>query len=241
MRPSRPLLAAALAGILLYSACSEKLAKQTRLSDADLLAGGLAKLERKKYGGAIEHFQTLLERFPNSPLAGRAQLGLAEARDGDGDDIEAETAYTDFVKMYPADNNVPYALFRKGELLFRGASSPLRDQSKTLEAVKAYGDLLGRDPAGPYASRAKERVVTLRGRLAAHEGAVAAHYLKRKNWESAEARSRWAAGEYKDTGEAPALLTLLAEALERQGRREEAAAVRKEIAGVYPGYGTGKK
>lgn len=230
-------LAAGITLLLLLSACSEKLSKQTGLTDADLLARGQRYYDRKKYDPAIEHFQTLLERFPASPLAARAQLLLGEARMENKDNIEAEVAFDDFLRLYPASDNVPYALFRKGELLSRQVVDPARDQTKTLEAVKAFTQLRDKDPGGPYAARASDRIRELRARLAAHEERVVAHYLKRRQYDSAEVRAQRALGEYPDTKATPRLLSLLAEALDREGKKEQAAEVRKSLSEKFPESG----
>ncbi len=230
-------LAAGIALLLLLSACSEKLSKQTGLTDADLLARGQQKFALKKYGAAIEHFQLLIERFPTSPLAARAQLLLAEARMENKDNIEAEVAFDDFLRLYPANDNVPYALFRKGDLLARQIGDPARDQTKTQEAIKAFTLLREKDPNGPYAARAGERIRDLRARLAAHEERIVTHYLKRKLYDSAEARARRALSDYPDTKETPRLMSLLAESLDRGGRKAEAADVRKTLSEKFPGSG----
>lgn len=230
-------LAAGIAFLLLLAACSEKLSKQTRLTDAELLARGQVYLARKSYDRAIEHFQALLERFPASPLAARAQLLLGDARMENKDNIEAEVAYDDFLRLYPASDNVPYALSRKGDLLARQAVVPGRDQTKTLEAVRTFTQLRDRDPAGPYAAEAVRRIGELRARLAAHEEKIVAHYLARRQFESAEARARRAIGEYPDTRETPRIMSLLAEALDRGGRKAEAAEVRRSLSEKFPESG----
>lgn len=223
--------------LLVFSACSEKLSKQTGLTDADLLARGERKFAQKKYGSAIEHFQVLVERFPTSPLAARAQLLLGDARMENKDDIEAEVAFDDFLRLYPASDNVPYALLRKGELLARQVGDPARDQTKTHEAIKTFALLLEKAPNGPYAARAGARVAELRARLAAHEERIVSHYLKRKQYDSAEARARRALADYPDTKETPRLLSLLAEALDGQGRKADAAEVRKSLSEKFPERG----
>ncbi len=212
---------------ILAIACSEKLAKQTRLTDRDLYARGEQKFGAGKFGDAAEAYQVLLSRFPNSPLAPRAQLGLAESRMRNKEDVEAEVAYDDFIRLYPADDNIQYALFRKGEVLTRQAPPPGRDQTKALEAVKAFSLAREKNPKGPYAEKASEMIRTLRNRLAKHEELVAFHYLRRKHYQGAESRARRALQEYPDTDSVPALTSILATALEKEHRKEEAEAVRK--------------
>ncbi|HEU5360855.1 MAG TPA: outer membrane protein assembly factor BamD [Candidatus Deferrimicrobiaceae bacterium] len=241
MRRTLSLLATLLSASLLVFSCSEKLSKQTGLTDQDLFSRGQQMLAKKSYGNAIEHFQVLLERFPTSPLAPRAQLSLADARKENGDHVEAEVAYDDFLRLYPASDNVPYALFQKGELLSAQVGKPNRDQTKTYEAIRTYKILLEKQPSGPVADKAAQRIAKLRNRLAEHEAAVVTHYLARKKYDSAEARAKRAIADYSDTAGLPSLMSLLAEALEKEGKKEEAAEVRKSLREKFPGAGAKRR
>ena len=234
-------LATGAALILLFSSgCSEKLSRQAGLTDADLFARGQKQAERKKYGAASEAFQVLLERYPTSPLAARAQFGLATNRMANKDEIEAEVAFDDFLRLYPADPKIPDALHMKGDLLSRQVLSPGRDQGKTREAIKAYTLFLEREPGTPRAREISGKLLALRNRLALHEANVVKHFLSRKKYDSAEARARWAVAAYPDVPVATTLLTLLVQALEKQGKRDEAETFRKTLAEKFTGHG-GKK
>ncbi len=227
--------------LFLPSGCSEKLSRQTGLSDADLFARGQRMAERKKHGDAAEAFQVLVERFPTSPLAPRAQFALAANRVANKDNTEAEVALDDFLRLYPADPMVPDALLMKARLLFRLVLAPGRDQSRTLEAIKAYRQYLEKAPKSPDAGEAADRIRELRNRLALHEEAVVSHYLKRRLYESAEARARRAIESFPDVESTPNLLALLARVLEKAGKNEEAAQVRKRLAEKFPAHGGGKR
>ncbi len=241
MRRTRFFLATGATLILLFSSgCSEKLSRQTGLTDADLFARGQKQAEQKKYGAASEAFQILLERFPSSPLAARAQFGLASNRMANKQEIEAEVAFDDFLRLYPADPKIPDALLLKGDLLSRQALPPGRDQGKTREAIKAYALFLEREPNSPRARESSGKMRELRNRLALHEATVVNHFLSRKLYDSAEARARRAVAAYADMPAAPTLLSLLAQALEKQGKRDEAETFRKTLAEKYPEHG-GKK
>src|SRR3989304_2622575 len=191
MRRTRLFLATGAALILLiFSGCSEKLSRQTGLTDAGLFARGQKQAEQKKYKAASESLQALLERFPTSPLAAQAQFGLASGRMANRDEAEAEVAFDDYLRLYPADPKIPDALFMKGTLLSRQSLPPGRDQGKTLEAIKAYTLFLEREPASPRAQQASGKIRELRNRLALHEANVVDHFLTRKRFDSAEARAR---------------------------------------------------
>jgi outer membrane protein assembly factor BamD len=229
MRRTRTFLAILMAAAFLVTSCSEKVSKQKGLTESYLFSRGQQKMAKKKLGSAIEHYQALLERYPNSPLAPRAQLALADAYMRKRDNVEAEVAYDDFLRLYPAHDNVPHALFRKGELLFGQVSKPGRDQKKTLEAIRTYKLLLAKHPSSPHTEKATKRVRELRNLLAKHETHVISHYIARRKYDSAEARARRAVADYPDTAVLPDLKSLLAEALDREGKKEDAAEVRRSI------------
>src|SRR5512134_4142853 len=93
--------------LLLPSGCSSKLSRQTNLGAADLLAIGERNAEQKKYSRAAEAYRLLIERYPTSPLAARAQFELALNLMKDGSDTEAEVAFDDFLRLYPSDAKAP--------------------------------------------------------------------------------------------------------------------------------------
>jgi len=240
-RPRRALAyALALCLLSISIGCSGKLARQSGLTDTALLSLGERNAEQKKWADAAEAFQLLIERFPTSPLAARAQFGLASSRMANGDDVEAEVAFDDFLRLYPADPKVPDALFLKGDLFSRQAQPPGRDQTKTHEAIKAYSRSLAMAPASPRAAEGERKIRELRNRLALHECAVVSHYLSRKLYAGAETRARRALLSYPDVPATPELVSLLAQVLEKEGKKEDAAEARKMLAEKYPEYG-GKK
>lgn len=237
LRPRHLPVFGAICLILLFAGCAGKLARQKGLTDADLFSRGQRSFAEKSYGKAIEAFQLLLERFPNSPLAGKAQLGLAEARLENRDDVEAETAYDDFLRLNPSDENVPYALYRKGVALARQSGKAGRDMTKAQEAVKALELAVAKNPRGPYAEKATGEMRKVKTILAESEVLVISHYMKRKLYDSAEVRARRAVAAYGETPVLPRLLTLLADALEKQGKKEEAGTVRRRAAEKSPAAG----
>ena len=230
-------LIAVLALLVGAQACSEKLSKKTGLTAQDLYNRGREKQSAKKYKDAVEAYQLFLERFPNSPLAGKVQLGLADSKMDKKEDLEAEVAFDDFLRLYPADDNVAYALYRKGELLARQVPDPGRDQTKTAEAVKAFSLSLEKNPNGPYAPKARVKIGELRNRLAEHEKRIVEHYITRKKYEAAELRARRTLAAYPDTKAVPEIMAFLAVSLEKQKKNEEAAKIRQTISEKFPQAG----
>jgi outer membrane protein assembly factor BamD len=227
---------ALLAGALALSGCAERITRDTKLSDRELAAAGEARLEKKAYRDASDHFRALLEKYPASPLAERAQKLLAESLESDGRPEEAEEAWNDFLRLHPGSADVPYALYRKGLVVAQLAPGAGRDPSRTREALALLQRVSREHPSSPWAPKAAERAARLREELAGREADVAEHYLNRKNWSAAEVRAGRAARDYADTAVLPRLLSLLARARDGQGKKAEAEAVRKEIRERFPSY-----
>jgi outer membrane assembly lipoprotein YfiO len=223
--------------LLLSAGCSEKLSRRAGLTDAGLFALGQQKAEKKDHEEAAEAFQLLIERFPTSPLASRAQFALASSRMANKDEIEAEVAFDDFLRLYPADPKVPDALFLKGNLQNRQVLAPGRSQLKTQEAIDSYKKFIEKEPGTPRSTEASVRIKELRNRLALHERTVISHYLSRKLYDSAETRARRAVSEFPDVPAAPLLLSQFAETMEKQ----EASRIRKVLEEKYPQHGSGKR
>jgi outer membrane protein assembly factor BamD len=236
MRRTRPFLFLSwVAAAFLLVSCSKNILKNKGLSDSALFSIGTREAAGKRYGKAAKAFEALLQRYPTSALAPRAQLHLADARMDDRNYPEAEVAYDTFLRLYPANDNAAYALFRKAELLRRQVRNPNRGQTKTEEALRTYERLRKTYPSSRYAAESWKRIAALRERLAEHEAVVVTHYLSSHQYLSAEFRARRALATYSDTASAPRLMSLLAKALERQGKRKEAIEVRTSLREKFPG------
>jgi len=185
--------------------------------------------ERKKYAGAAEAFRLLVERHPNSSLAPESQFSLASNLMQTKETMEAETAFNDFLRLYPADPKVADALLLKGDLLHKQILPPGKSQDKTKECIQTYKLFLEKEMDTPRAQTAALKVSDLRSHLLRHEEEIISHLLSRKKFESAELRAKRAMEEYPDSAPTAKLLSMLAKALKQQGKTEEAEAVLKNL------------
>ena len=220
-------VAAALILCLSPSGCSTKLSLQKNLSEADLFARGQQSEQRKKYADAAEAFRLLVERHPNSSLAPQSQFSLASNLMRIRENAEAETAFDDFMRLYPADPKVADALLLKGDLLHQQIMPPGRSQDKTRECITTYKLFLEKENDTPRAQAAALRVKELRAHLLRNEEQVISHLLSRKKFDSAELRAKRAMEEYPDAAPTANLLSMLAKALKQQDKNDEAEKVLK--------------
>ncbi|MCL1925538.1 MAG: outer membrane protein assembly factor BamD [Syntrophorhabdaceae bacterium] len=221
--PFRAWVAAATIVIcLLPLGCSKKLAVQKNLSESALFARGQQMEQQKKHRKAAEAFRLLVERFPNSSMAPQSQFGLASNLMKFKENTEAEVAFDDFLRLYPANPKVADALLLKGELL-RQQILPLgRSQDKARESIETYKQFLEKEKDTPRTETAVLEIRKLRHHLFLHEENIVSHLLSRKKYESAELRAKRVLEEYPDVTQTTKLQSMLAKALQKQGKNDDA-------------------
>lgn len=81
-----------------------------------LLAAGQLFAEGK-YGPAREKFDAFVQKFPESPFAATAQMGLAATLDALGKSAEALTGYNSLLQRFPSEAIANHARLAKAGLL----------------------------------------------------------------------------------------------------------------------------
>ncbi len=182
-RPSRAVIAWILVPILLGSAaCGGKRDDPIlRLSAAEALETGKQFLEEKKYFKARRHLTHAFEVEPNSRSGREALLLAADAyylHGGSDNYIKCEAKYRDFLNRFPTSDRADYAQFRVASCLAKRVEKPDRDQKVTLDARRAYEELLRLYPSSEYIPEARQELQVVNDRLAAHELVIGDFYAK---------------------------------------------------------------
>ena len=164
---------------LILSSCAEK-----EFDPAD--PAGSFKTAREGYDDenwdrAITRLGEFKSRFPYSQYAVEAELLIANAHYELGHYAEAAVAYQQFAKLHPKHAKVDFALFRIGESYWAESPDDVdREQEMTGKAVEAWEDLVAKQPASPYATKAKELIATGKRRIAESFRFVARFYCKQE-------------------------------------------------------------
>ena len=200
----------ALLALPLLFACATTDADFANVAPADeLYATGLELLEgdallwvipRIKYNEAIETFQTIIDNYPYSDYAVRAELKIADSYFDQGKYEEALSYYRDFGDLPPQNEKVPYTLMRAALCHERRVKPPYRDQTATRDALLYLDRLISEYPLSEFTQEAEERWRELRLRLAEQIMGIADFYRKRDEYESAAARYRSLLNEYPGLG-----------------------------------------
>jgi outer membrane protein assembly factor BamD len=240
---SRYLVIAGLIALLL-GGCASKMS-QVDVNDPEALyERGKASLDNGYFETAIRHYQELSTRFPFGDHAQQAQLDTAYAHYRLNQPESAIATAEQFIKTYPRHPNVDYAYYIRGLANFdqtRGALDDLlradaarRDPRSALDSFRYFSELVTRYPDSQYAPDAVQRMVHLRHYLARHELHVADYYLRRGAWVAAANRARHVIETYPRTPAVGDALALMAEAYERLGLDDLAAATRRVLEANYP-------
>lgn len=151
----------------------------------ELVQAGNRAMQDKDYDSAIEYYQELKERYPFSPYAPEAELGLADAYFLDGQMRAAEEAYKEFESLHPGSEEIPYVLFQIGRANFKQFKSIDLPQENITEALEYFTRVVQGYPGSEYTDRAESFITKCRRFQAEHELFVADFYWRREEYLSA--------------------------------------------------------
>ena len=145
---------------------------------------------RVDYARAIEIFQAIIDNYPYSEYALKAELKIADAYYEDGKYDEALSYYRDFGDLHPQHPMVPYTIYQSGMCHYERIESVQRDQTATRNALGFFDRLLVQYPHSEYAKEAEPLWRDLQIRLAEHQERIADFYRGRGEFEAAAERYR---------------------------------------------------
>lgn len=245
---SKPVLASLLLACLSLSlgGCFFGKGDKELQSGADqLYEYGMRSLNNGNYSNAIQYFEALEARYPFSNKAKQAQLDLLYAYYRNGDRDQVIDASVQFERENPTHPRVDYALYMRGLAQFSSQHNRLhkllrvdlakRPPVEARESFAAFGQLVKRYPDSIYAPDARQRMIFLRNRLAAHEIYVADYYMRRGAWAAALNRARYVVETYDGSPSVAQALDLMAQAYGKLGMQDLSVATREVLEQNYPG------
>jgi outer membrane protein assembly factor BamD len=198
------------------------------------------QVQNGNFGTAIAGFEALTAVYPFSQEARQAQLTLMYAYWRNDQPDAAVIAADRFILENPTHPRVDYALYIKGLARFPRGRGPLerlfradpdqRPPGQMLESFNTFAQLLQQHPNSEYVEDARQRMIYLRNRLAAHEIVVADFYLRRHAHVAAINRSRYVLENYQETPSVIPALEIMARAYDQLGMSELAEDTRKVLA-----------
>src|SRR5262249_40617997 len=145
---------------------------------------------RVDYARAIELFQSIIDNYPYSEYALKAELKIADSYYEDGKYDEALSYYRDFGDLHPQHDMVPYTVYRSGMCHYERSGTVAGDETSARNALGFFDRLLVQYPHSQYARDAEPLWRELQVRLAEHQERIADFYRARDEYEAAAERYR---------------------------------------------------
>lgn len=197
-------------------------------------ASGKAAFDRGDDTDAIADLKAYVEQYPGTEQTDDALYYLGLAYVHIKDYALASSQFDRLVRDFPTTPYAPGALYwlaRCDDL--QSHPAPL-DQTETQRALDRYGQFLEQYPSDSLAASARTRVAALRDRLAEKRFRNAKLYLKLKQYAAADLYLRDVLSEYPNSRWAGESALLLADVLQRLGKREEAVKTLQQLLASGP-------
>lgn len=197
------------------------------------------------YANAISGYEALTSIYPFAEESRQAQLNLMYAYLRNEEPDSAIAAADRFLLENPTHPRADYALYIKGLARFPRDPGPMerlfrvnldeRPPGEMLASFNTFAELLQRYPDSEYVGDARQRMIHLRNRLAAHEVMVADFYFRRHAYVAAINRSRYVLENFQETEAVLPALRIMARSYDSLGLAELASDTRRVIAANDPG------
>jgi len=209
---------------------------------------GIAKraLDRGDYLTAIDVFEELGAQFPFGTFTQQAQLEVIYAYYKQDEHDNAIFAADRFIKLYPRNDEVDYAVYMKGLSHFSRGGSPMEryfprklayvDQNWLRSAYAEFDNLVARYPDSEYREDSVQRMAFLRDEMARHELITARYYYKRGAMVASVNRITYLLEHYRDSKHVPNALALMASAQRSLGQSDLAADTLRVLSKTDPDH-----
>ncbi|WP_338121698.1 outer membrane protein assembly factor BamD [Nitrospirillum pindoramense] len=228
---------AAPVALLAVAACSsdEKEAPYIERPVEQIYSEAGNAIDRGEYQKAALLFGAVEQQHPYSTWAMRAELMAAYAYYQANKYEEAIGSLDRFISLHPGNPNVAYAYYLKGLCYYEQISDVRRDQTPTVQSLKALEEVIRRFPNSPYARDAKLKIDLTRDHLAGKEMDIGRYYQSVGLNLAAMKRFRQVVDQYQSTSHVPEALHRLVEVYLSLGMLDEARKAAAVLGYNYPG------
>ena len=191
----------------------------------DILARAERRVEKGDNLTAIEELNQLAIDYPGVAFIDRVVYLLGVAYMQTKEYVEAEAQFSRLLRDYPFSEYADDAAFLIGECYYRQKPSPNRDVTMGEEGIERFQRFLRDYPGSDRAPEARAKIQDLREILAVKKFLNGRQYYRHKRYTSAVVYLRAVWEDYPEAEIVPEALVLLARALDRIERRDEACEV----------------
>jgi outer membrane protein assembly factor BamD len=219
----RALLAAALVALAAMGTGCGGTLKENEVGGVASYERGKQEFDHENWTDAIADLKAYVEQFPGTEKTDDALFYLGESYYHIKDYVLASGQYDRLIRDFPTTPYHPDALYMLARCDdFQSRPAPL-DQTETTRAISRYRDFLSLYPESPRAQDARARLTVLTDRQAEKAFRNGRLYLRLKHWDAASHYFSQVISDYPESRWSYDARVLLADALVRTGRSEEAA------------------
>lgn len=224
---------------VLFSGCSKKkpdLESTSGSSDEALFNLG-EKWIKKDSEKARLYFRQVIDSFPQSILAQRAKLRIADSyfqQKDEGSLLIAESEYREFISMYPFSPLASYARYQVAMTFYNRMHKPGRDQTNTLRAIEEFEKLLNDYPYAKEVEDARNKLKKCKDYYTEHIYMIGLHYYKFKAYRAAVNRLKEALEYNPDFSKIDRLYYYLGDALINTNNKDEGKAYFSKLISSFP-------
>lgn len=216
-----------LALVLLLAGCGSTDDDLANNTEERLWEIGQQSVEVSNWARAIAVMQQIEAQFPFGRYAPQSQLELIYAYYMNNEPEAARAAADRFIRLYPDNPNLDYALYMKGMAYYSQDSRILgrwlptdpskRDPGKARDSFADFAQLVSLYPNSEYAGDSRARMIYLRNMLANYEIIVSEFYIQRQAYLSALNRARYVIENYQGAPSVPRAMEIMTEMYLRMG------------------------
>ncbi len=209
-----------------------------------LFADARQALDNSLYQKAIQLLSAIDSRFPFGPISHQVQIDLIYAYYKSGDAEQGIALADRFLKLNPTHANVDYVYYMRAlinlsteENMFQdlaGIDRSDRDPTASRAAFDDFRKIVVDYPESKYASDSRQRMISIKTRLAKYELAVARFYLKRDAWASAANRGRYILEYYSPSEQIEEALEIMIECYDKLKLDDLKNNAKQVLAANYP-------
>ena len=235
---------AALGAVIVLVGCSSHEAQQIarKMSDADqpdkiLFDRSLYEIARNRFDVGRLTLQTLINTYPDSEYLAKAKLAIADSYFKEGGSAgltQAQAEYKDFITFFPTAPEAPEAQYKIGLAYFRRISKPGRDLERARLAELEFKEFILRYPDSPLVRKVKAKLRQSQELIADANFRIAKYYYRKRAAKAVISRLEEIAQDYPSFSRADESLWMLADTLERVGKKPESVPYYSRIITDFP-------
>ncbi len=221
--------------IFLFATPLFSCSKKEEKTNAEIAYTKAAKLLKDKgYAAAGEAFAKIEDEYPFSKWALRAQAMAVYAYYKEEDYTKLVQIVDDFIRLNPANENVPYRMYMKGLSYYNRIPEIDRAQDNAQQASSTFRELIARFSDSTYTKDVKEKLLSVDEHLAGAKMSVGRYQIKTRNFVGAINNFTEVTKRYRLTNQVPEAYFRLAEIYCKIGLKEEALGAYQQLQSSFP-------